>query len=85
MTSELLGEEGLAIEGDFDSLMEEQRERGRAGGRSGAAGVTGSDARMAASSFALQSGFPTRFTGYETEEQQTTVAALQERRRERLR
>ena len=31
MTSELLAEEGLAIEGDFDALMDEQRERGRAG------------------------------------------------------
>ncbi len=77
MTSELLGEEGLSIEGDFDSLMEEQRERGRAGGRSAAVRGTGIDARSAASAFAVQSGSPTRFTGYETEEQQTTVAALQ--------
>jgi alanyl-tRNA synthetase len=77
MTSELLGEEGLSIEGDFESLMEEQRERGRAGGRSGGGGAAGSDARSTASTFALQSGVPTRFTGYETEEQQTTVAALQ--------
>ncbi len=31
MTRELLAEEGLSIEGDFDELMEEQRERGRGG------------------------------------------------------
>ena len=31
MTSELLAEEGLEIEGDFEALMEAQRERGRAG------------------------------------------------------
>ncbi len=75
MTSELLAQEGLAIEGDFDSLMEEQRARGRAGGRSTA--TAGGDVRATASAFAVQSGSPTRFTGYETEEQQTTVAALQ--------
>jgi alanyl-tRNA synthetase len=75
MTSELLAEEGLSIEGDFDRLMEEQRARGRASARAG-----GSDtgrAREAASSFAGESDFSTRFTGYETEEQQTTVGALQ--------
>jgi alanyl-tRNA synthetase len=77
MTSELLAEEGLSIEGAFEELMEQQRERGRAGARTGGAG--GSDvqqARAAASSFAGSSGFETRFTGYETEEQQTTVGAL---------
>ncbi len=31
MTRELLADEGLSIEGDFDELMEAQRERGRAG------------------------------------------------------
>jgi alanyl-tRNA synthetase len=75
MTSELLAEEGLGIEGDFDTLMDEQRARGRAGARSGpqAAG----EARAAASAFAGTSPLATRFTGYETEEQQTTVAAVQ--------
>ncbi len=77
MTSELLAEQGMSIEGEFEELMERQRERGRAGARTGGAG--GSDvqqARAAASSFAGGSGFETRFTGYETEEQQTTVGAL---------
>jgi alanyl-tRNA synthetase len=79
MTSELLAEEGLSIEGDFDSLMEEQRARGRAGGRSGSgAGAPGAagEIRAEASSFAGESGFATRFTGYETEEQRTTVGAV---------
>jgi alanyl-tRNA synthetase len=79
MTSELLGEEGLSIEGDFDTLMEEQRARGRAGARAltGGGGADVSSARDAASSFARESGVRTRFTGYETEQQQTTVGALQ--------
>jgi alanyl-tRNA synthetase len=75
MTSELLADQGLAIEGDFETLMEEQRARGRAGARSGPGELT--DARAAASAFAGASGMATRFTGYETEEQQTTVAAVQ--------
>ena len=57
-------EQGMSIEGEFEELMERQRERGRAGARTGGAG--GSDvqqARAAASSFAGDSGFETRFTG----------------------
>jgi alanyl-tRNA synthetase len=75
MTSELLAEQGLGIEGDFQALMEEQRERGRAGARGGT--VDPGAARAAASAFAGASGAATRFTGYETEEQQTTVAGVQ--------
>ncbi|HWX96985.1 MAG TPA: alanine--tRNA ligase [Solirubrobacteraceae bacterium] len=74
MTSELLGEEGLSIEGDFEHLMEEQRARGRASARTGGSSV--GQAREAASSFAGESDFSTLFTGYETEEQQTTVGAV---------
>ncbi len=37
MTSELLAEEGLSIEGDFEELMEQQRARGRASARGGGA------------------------------------------------
>jgi alanyl-tRNA synthetase len=78
MTKELLAEEGLSIEGDFEQLMAEQRERGRAGARTGAgAGASTGDVRAVASAFAGESGFATRFTGYETDEQQTTVGALQ--------
>jgi alanyl-tRNA synthetase len=79
MTKELLGEQGLSIEGDFENLMEEQRERGRAGARAGAGGGASEAAqvRAAASSFAGENGAPTRFTGYETDEQQTTLGAVQ--------
>jgi alanyl-tRNA synthetase len=75
MTSELLGEEGLTIEGDFERLMDEQRARGRASAR-GASSATGQE-RSAASAFAGEAQAPTRFTGYETELQQTMIAALQ--------
>jgi alanyl-tRNA synthetase len=74
MTSELLGEEGLAIEGDFERLMDEQRARGRASAR-GVSTDTGGE-RAAVRSFVGETPVQTRFTGYETERQQTTVAAL---------
>ncbi len=77
MTRELLDEEALEIEGDFEALMDEQRERGRAGGRAGQAGGVGA-ARELAGVFAGESGFETRFTGYEAEEQHTTVGAVRE-------
>jgi alanyl-tRNA synthetase len=79
MTSELLAEEGLSIEGDFERLMEEQRARSRAHGpNSRASGGEGAGrVRAAAGAFAGESGIPTHFTGYETEEQQTTVGAVQ--------
>jgi alanyl-tRNA synthetase len=76
MTRELLADEGLAIEGDFEELMERQRARGRAGARAGG-GSDAERAREAASAFAGESGLATRFTGYETRDQPTTVAALQ--------
>jgi alanyl-tRNA synthetase len=84
MTKELLGEQELGIEGDFESLMERQRARSRAGGAagSGARGATGNgagavDPRALASAFAGQAESQTRFTGYETERQRTTVAAVE--------
>jgi alanyl-tRNA synthetase len=72
MTSELLAGEGLDIDGDFDELMERQRERGR----SGAGGAT---AVKRAAGNGLLAAFeepPTQFTGYETEVQPTTVVAV---------
>ena len=86
MTRELLAEEGLSIEGDFEELMEAQRARSRAGagGARTTAGTGAADgaiddergARAAASSFAAESGSQTRFTGYETERQRTTVSGV---------
>ncbi len=75
MTSELLAEEGLSIEGDFEELMEEQRARGRAGGRVSDDG-DGVHTRELAGALVGASEFATRFTGYESEQQQTTVGAL---------
>ncbi len=73
MTEELLAEEGLAIEGDFEELMEQQRARGRAVASTGApASGNGSGAIDTL----IAEGPPTRFTGYETTEQRTTVGAV---------
>ena len=77
MTRELLAEEGLSIEGDFEELMDAQRERGRAGTRASAGASDSTRAREAASAFAGGGSSVTSFTGYETTEQPTTVAAVQ--------
>jgi alanyl-tRNA synthetase len=79
VTSELLEREGLRIEGDFDALMERQRERSRehalsGGGGANAVGHSGEKPGR----FAKASGFETRFTGYETDEQHTTVGAVED-------
>jgi len=72
MTRELLADAGLSIEGDFEALMEQQRARSRSGAVRAGAGfavsVTGSGS--------LDGTASTRFTGYETEEQRTTVVAV---------
>jgi alanyl-tRNA synthetase len=75
MTRELLAEADLSIEGDFEELMEEQRERGRGGAARGGAGA-GKGAGVRAGTGALDDGAATRFTGYETEVQPTTVVAV---------
>jgi len=72
MTRELLAEVGLSIDGDFEELMDAQRARGRSGAATATLGLEGS----------LTPGLffddqpPTRFTGYETEVQSTTVVAV---------
>ncbi len=77
MTNEMLAEQGFTVEGDFEELMERQRERGRAVTQAGSSGGLEGGAREAASGFVGASGTATRFTGYETEEQPTTVSAVQ--------
>ena len=75
LTRELALEAGLAIdEAGFDTRMSEQRRRSRAG--AGAVGVSG-DVRALAGHFAAQAGFRTRFVGYETTTQPTTVGAVE--------
>jgi alanyl-tRNA synthetase len=74
LTRELLAERGLDVEEEgFQRLMEEQRARARAAGGSAR---NGEDSRASAARFAERSGEETRFTGYETEQQATTVAAV---------
>lgn len=80
LTRELLAEEGLTTdEPAFHALMDEQRARARAAGAAGATGqgASGEDPRERARRFAEQVGSATRFTGYETERQATSVAALE--------
>ena len=72
LTLELAAERGLGVdEQGFEALMEEQRERGREGAGRGARDET----RERIAAFA-DSSEATTFTGYETIEQPTAVAAL---------
>ncbi|MGA2471063.1 MAG: alanine--tRNA ligase [Solirubrobacteraceae bacterium] len=83
LTRELVLEAGLEVdEPGFEGLMADQRERSRTHSPSGSAGggVSGAvDIRADAGRFAKQAGFLTRFVGYETTEQATTVAAIEPR------
>jgi alanyl-tRNA synthetase len=75
LTSELAAEQGLGVDdAGFELLMEAQRARARAAG--GGGGAVGDDAREQARALAEQAGFQTRFTGYASDEQRTTVGAL---------
>jgi alanyl-tRNA synthetase len=76
MTEELLAEEGLRIEGDFETLMAKQRERGRV---AVSAGGSASDAGGYSEQLVgeiLGEADPTLFTGYETKDQQTMLGAV---------
>ncbi|HEY2201438.1 MAG TPA: alanine--tRNA ligase-related protein, partial [Solirubrobacteraceae bacterium] len=76
LTKELLAGEGLTVdERGFEELMEGQRARARAAGGSG---EQGQGPRERAREFAGLTASESRFTGYETEVQQTTVGALAE-------
>jgi alanyl-tRNA synthetase len=77
MTAEILAEEGLSVEGDFDELMDAQRGRGRAqAGGVGGGGGAHDDALLSELAALAAEGGGTRFTGYETEDQRTTVGAV---------
>jgi alanyl-tRNA synthetase len=74
LTTELAAEHGLGVDDEgFERLMDKQRARARAAGGSVAGGE---DARELARELAERAGFQTHFTGYETDEQRTTVGAL---------
>ena len=84
LTRELAAEQGLGVDPEgFERLMEGQRARARAAAAGGVGGQDESaggeevaDSRERARALAAGSA-PTRFTGYETERQHTTVAALE--------
>jgi alanyl-tRNA synthetase len=80
MTRELLAEEGLAVdEGGFERLMEGQRARARAAGAGrGGTGGAGAELRELAGELVTETDSPTRFTGYETETQRTSIVAVRE-------
>ena len=74
LTKELLAEDGLSVDEDaFEELMDAQRARARA---AGGGGEQEESPRECAREFSEQTIAKSRFTGYETEEQQTTVAAV---------
>jgi alanyl-tRNA synthetase len=76
VTRELALEQGLEVDTTgFDALMDEQRERARAGGR-GSGAPAGAQERDRALALGREAGFATDFTGYETLEQRTTVGGL---------
>jgi alanyl-tRNA synthetase len=74
LTKQLLAEADLAVDEDaFERLMDVQRARARA---AGTGDEQGASPRERAREFAERTVAKSRFTGYETEEQQTTVADL---------
>jgi len=75
LTRELVSAAGLEVDqAGFDTLMADQRRRSRLGEGGGDETLAG---RERASQFATAAGFKTRFVGYETTEQATTVGALE--------
>jgi alanyl-tRNA synthetase len=76
LTRELAAEHGLGVDPEgFEVLMEGQRARARAAAAADGSATAGEDPRERARELA-QLAEQTRFTGYETEQQRTTVAAL---------
>ncbi len=80
LTLELLAEQDLGVEdpAEFDRLMDAQRARARAAAAGATAENGATDTRRRADELAASAGFQTRFTGYETELQPTTVGAVVE-------
>jgi alanyl-tRNA synthetase len=72
LTVELAAERGLGVDAQgFESLMSQQRERARSAGRGAR-----DELRERIRAFASGAGPPSTFTGYETTEQNTAVAAV---------
>jgi alanyl-tRNA synthetase len=78
LTKELLAEEGLTVdERAFEELMDAQRARAR-DASSGATSQQGNSPHERAREFAEQTVGKSTFTGYETEQQMTTVADVRD-------
>ncbi len=74
LTREIAAEAGLGVdETGFETRMERQRARARSAAEIDESG----DGRERVREFAGAAGFETRFTGYETVEQHTTVGAVE--------
>ncbi len=72
MTLEIVAEHDLGVdEAGFEALMDEQRARGRSGGRRG-----GDELRDRAAALSGEAGFATEFVGYETTDADTTIGAV---------
>jgi alanyl-tRNA synthetase len=75
MTLEIVTEQGLGVdEAGFESLMDQQRTRARAGSRGNRAT---SDVRDRAVALSGSAGFATDFVGYESTDATTTIGAVQ--------
>src|SRR5262249_43333281 len=74
LTLELVAEQGLGVDEEgFEDLMEDQRERARAGAGRFGSGVQ--EVREHAQALAQKAGFATEFVGYETTDRETTIGA----------
>ena len=73
MTEELLAAQGMHVDGDIEPLLEKQRQLGRAAARSDTRDTA---ALRAAAASLLQGAPPTTFTGYESDEQRTSVLGV---------
>ena len=75
LTLELVAEAGLGVdEQGFEILMDEQRQRARAGG---GRFVGGAELRVRAEALSRHTDFATDFVGYETTDAETTIGAAE--------
>ena len=75
LTLELVAEAGLGVdEQGFEVLMDEQRQRARAGG---GRFVGGAELRVRAEALSRHTDFATDFVGYETTDAETTIGAAE--------
>jgi alanyl-tRNA synthetase len=74
LTLEIVAEHDLGVDDEgFEALMDDQRQRARAGAR---AGGSGSEMRERAAALVADAGFRTEFVGYETTDAETAIGAV---------